>query len=248
MKKIAFVLHGKVGGIKGKHFQNEESSIAVLTHSAENFKKKFKENFDVDVFIHSWSTELEEEIINKFNPLRHKIERQIQFTIPDFIVAKNERAFAHLSRWYSFREAVQLINDYIEISKLELEDIKYDHVIVQRFDLLWNVVPDFESMDSNCFWIGKSTLDNNKEWSDRWFSSNFDTMYKFSKLYDKIPEYMQSSLPSSKQYGGISSHQLCKYHAEQIGAVPKFKYNFGGYGSKPNDYNEVRRQIYKNDD
>lgn len=247
IKKIALVLHGKVGGKTGKHSQNEVSSKEVLELAFKHNKEHILDVYDTDVFIHSWSTELADEMVDLYNPLRHCIEDQVDFDIPPYIKANHTRAFAHLSRWYSFAESVDLINEYIEISKKELVEIKYDHVIVQRFDLCWNIQPAFAKMDPKYFWVGKSSLNPKIEWSDRWFSSNFNNMYAFSKLFDKIKEYMTGPLPSISQYGGISSHKLSKFHADQCGLKPKFKYQFGGYSNPVNDYNEVRRQYFGDD-
>jgi len=247
MTKLALCLHGKVGGEVGKHSQNEQSSENVLEIAYQFNKKNILDVYDTDVFIHSWSTELEQQIVDKYNPIRYCIEKQIDFEVPIYIKSTQARAFAHLSRWYSFAESVDMVNEYVDISKREEVDIVYDHVLVQRFDLLWNIIPDFKSMDSKYFWVGNSTLDTNKEWSDRWFSSNLENMTKFSKLWDKLPEYMTGDFPSYKQYGGISSHMLSKYHADKCGLNAKFKYMFGGYSQTPNDYNEVRRQIFKDD-
>lgn len=244
MMKLALCLHGKVGGITGKHMHNDVSNLEVLKLAYKHNKEFIFDKYDVDVFIHSWSTDLADDIVDLYNPKRHHIEPQIQFEVPTYIKSAYDRAFAHLSRWYSFAEVVDMVDEYIQISKLEDEVIEYDHVIVQRFDLCWNVVPDFKTMDSNYLWVGNSTLDSNKEWSDRWFSSNLDNMMKFSKLFDKIPEYMQGPCPSSIQYGGISSHKLSKFHADIVNIPAKFKYNFGGYSQKPNHYNEVRRQYF----
>lgn len=248
--KIALCLHGLVGSIKGKNHQMLGGSDIVLQKSFEHNKKYILDKYDCDVFVHSWSTELKDEIEKLYQPKKSIIEKQIQFSIPDYIKANKERAFAHLSRWYSFYKAVDLVDDYLrENARIEnfgyISQNYYDHVIVQRFDLCWNIIPDFENMDPKYLWVGKSSLDINKEWSDRWFFTSFENMKKFSTMTYRWEQYMgkNGTLPSSKQYGGLSSHYLVKHHAEQLGLEPRFKYNFGGYGVKPDDYNEVRRMM-----
>ena len=54
----------------------------------------------------------------------------------------------------------------------------YDYVLVQRFDLVWNLTPDFYSLNPEKFYVGKPHILNgkfglnpSKEWSDRWFIS-----------------------------------------------------------------------------
>lgn len=243
--KIALCLHGLVGSIKGKNHQLMGGSDIVLQKSFEHNKKYLLDKWDVDVFVHSWSTELKDEIEELYKPKRSLIEEQIQFKIPDYIKSNENRIFAHLSRWYSYWKVVDLVYEYAD--KQQPNPFSYyDHVLVQRFDLCWNVTPAFNEMNDNYLWVGKSGLNTDQEWSDRWFSSNLENMEKLSILTEKWEEYMGKggSFPSSKQYGGLSSHFLVKHHAEQMGLEPKFKYMFGGHGRKPNDYSEVRRQYY----
>lgn len=238
--KVALCLHGLVGSIKGKNGDLKGGSDKVLElsykHNLENILGQ-----NVDVFIHSWSTELENEIVNLYKPKKYLIEPQIEFEIPSFIKANHRRAFAHLSRWYSYSEAVKLKADYEKVN-----DFKYDLVLVQRFDLCWNVAIPYIELDTEVLYVGGCSLDTRKEWSDRWFISNSKNMDKFATMFDKFEDYMgaKGGLPSSKQHGGISSHFLVKYHASRLGLKEKFKYNFGGFGDKPDDYNEVRRLYY----
>lgn len=240
--KLALVFHGMVGSMTGKHYKNEGGSEEVLRYAYTHNKEFILDRYNTDVYFHTWSTECDDLIRDLYGNWywAGKAEGQIPFEVPEYIRADKDRAFAHLSRWYSFWKAI----DYIKQNR-----VKYTHILIQRWDLCWNVVPTFETMDPNKFWVGKSTLDVSKEWSDRWFCSSKENMLKFSKLYHKIPEYMGpgGSFTSKKQYGGISSHFLSKFHADQENLVPEFKYVFGGHGSKANDYNEVRRQ-YGGDD
>jgi len=234
--KIAFCLHGLIGSIKGKNSDMLGGSDVVLAKSFEHNKANIL-NDNVDVFIHSWSTELKDQIVDLYKPKKHIIEEQIQFEVPKYIKSSENRAFAHLSRWYSYKKCVELALSY---------GTNYDLILVQRFDLLWNLPVDFKNLNSNKIYVGKCSLNPNTEWSDRWFIANPQNMGKFATLYDKIYEYMGpgGEFPSSKQYAGISSHFLTRFHSKKLGLQEEFKYNFGGFGSKPNDYNEVRRQYY----
>ena len=238
--RVAFCLHGLVGSIKGKNGDLYGGSDKVLELS---FKHNFKNILgdSVDVFMHSWSTEVQEKLITLYRPVKYLIEPQIQFEIPSYIKANHKRTFAHLSRWYSYKECVRLKAEYEKNSKFE-----YALVLVQSFDLCWNTAIPFEQLDTKVLYVGDSTLDSRQEWSDRWFISNSQNMDKFATMFDKIEKYMGpgGKLPSSKQYGGISSHFLVKHHAKELGLKERFKYNFGGFGTKPDDYNEVRRLYY----
>jgi len=238
--RIALCLHGLVGSIKGKNYELLGGSDIVLQKAYEH-NKQFIINDNVDVFVHSWSTECKNDIINLYTPKKYIIEPQIQFDVPNYIQSSHERAFAHLSRWYSFKQVVDLKSIY------EAEHgFVYDLVLVQRFDLCWNTPIEFDLIDINKITLGKSQLNTDREWQDQWFISNSQNMNKFATLFDMIPTYMHTngSFPSSKQYKGISSHFLARHHAMQLNLHPEFKYNFGFQGRLPNDFTEVRRQYF----
>jgi hypothetical protein len=239
--KIALCLQGLVGSIKGKNCQMIGGGDKVLEISYKHNKKHLLDLNKVDTFIHSWSTELKDDMIKKYNPKSYIIEPQIEFKIPPYIKSDSSRAFAHLSRWYSYKKVVELVNEYELLNKFE-----YDLILVQRFDLIWNVDINFKNIDPFYFYVGKSSLNPSQEWSDRWFLSNSSNMKSFSLLYDNISKYMgkNGDLPSNSQYAGISSHFLTRHHAKKQNLKEKFMFNFGGYGSTPNDYNEVRKQYY----
>lgn len=240
MSKVAFCLHGKIGSIKGKHSNNLASSEDVLRKAhSHNESNIFNVNDDVDVFIHNWDISLQEEIIELYSPTSYLIEEQIMFRQPPWIRSSKERAFAHLSRWYSYQKVCELVRAY-EIK----HNFKYDYVIVQRFDMLWNIPVVFNQLNPDKFYVGNCSLNPAKEWSDVWFIGNSDDMYSFSKLYDKLEDYMTGEFPSSKQYAGISSHFLSRFHAKKLGLSEEFKFHYGYFGTKPNDFNIVRVQYY----
>jgi hypothetical protein len=232
--KIAICLHGLIGSIKGKNFENKGGSDEVLTktHMSNNI---IIDKYNADVFVHSWSTDMGKEIVEVYNPKSYKIEEQVQFEVPSYIKAKHNRAFAHLSRWYSYKHVINELRAYEKKN-----GIKYDFVMVQRFDLVWKTIPMFETMDPNTFYVGNSLLNPQKEWSDRVFISNSDNMEKFATLFDEIDTYMKpgGELPSVKQWSGISSHFLSRHHANKLKLRVDYKYNY------KTDYNEVRNEYY----
>lgn len=233
--KIALCLHGRVGSMTGKTYSGTQDSLEALTISHDNFKQKVIMP-DMDIFLHSWSTEFTEQIVNLYNPKKHLIEPQQQFTIPSYIKSSPERAFAHLSRWYSFKKAIDLKTEYEKENNFE-----YDLVMCQRFDAYWEVPVTFNTLDTSKFYAGDSHLNKQKEWSDIWFIANSHNMNTFATMYDKIYEYMgpEGEFPSSKQWSGISSHFLACFHAGKIGLDTEFKYtlwkDFGIARKKPSD-------------
>ena len=246
--RIELCFHGLIGGVRGKNmevnpaFSTEDGGSATVLGTSYKHNKKniINCNENIDVFVHSWSYDIENEINNLYKPKLMLAEKQIMFKVPDYIRSSSKRAFAHFSRWYSFKKVVELKRQY-EIDN----NIIYDFVLVQRFDLLWNIQVLFDNLKKDIFYIGNSKLNPKVEISDRWFISNSKDMDRFSMLYDLIPEYMlPGRFDSSKQWSGISRHSLCRYHLEQLGIEEEIKFNYGPpAGSLPNDFNSVEPML-----
>tara|TARA_Y100000389_G_C17446856_1_gene512162 strand:- start:1570 stop:2415 length:846 start_codon:yes stop_codon:yes gene_type:complete len=162
--KIALCLFGIVGGHTNKaHFG---SSIDVLNKGFECYQKNILSRNDVDVFVHSWSTEMENEIVGLYEPKKYIIEPQKYFNIPRYVKGskgssreqKEIRKQNHYSRWCSTYECIKLKKKY------ELEnDFVYDFVITSRFDVAWQRPILFENLDSKTFYASR--------WP-RWFDEN----------------------------------------------------------------------------
>ena len=76
--KVAICLSGLVGSMSGPNFKYSGGVIHP------SMGKYFLDNvlcdhYDVDVFAHSWSTEMKDEILSTWNPKKHLIEKQIEF-------------------------------------------------------------------------------------------------------------------------------------------------------------------------
>ena len=88
--RIAFCLVGIVG-----YVEKYGSGKPIDPNVAHEYNKKhiFDVNDNVDVFIHSWSTEFREEILNLYKPKKHIIEEQIDFNqkINDLINQINKK-------------------------------------------------------------------------------------------------------------------------------------------------------------
>ena len=118
--RIAFCLVGIVG-----YVEKYGSGKPIDPNVAHEYNKKhiFDVNDNVDVFIHSWSTEFREEILNLYKPKKHIIEEQIDFNQNDI------RLNSIKSRWYSTKEVIKLKNKYEKEN-----DFEYDFVMIYTFD------------------------------------------------------------------------------------------------------------------
>ncbi len=180
--RIALCLFGIVGGCDGKNGLGGDIDF-------EFCYKYYKENIidcnDTDVFIHTWSIQHQEALQKLYKPKLAIYEPQKEF--------KSNI----LSRWYSHNKSLQLRQLYEKDNK-----IKYDFVLVSRFDLIWFTKIDFNSLDRNYFYISnnnkfpnikghlkneKYTKDNNtNQVSDLWFIGHPIDMDRTMDVYKKI--------------------------------------------------------------
>ena len=66
--RVAICFSGLVGSTKGKSQELRGDPKKCLELSSAHYKKHILEKNNVDVFIHSWSKDLEEEIIETYAP------------------------------------------------------------------------------------------------------------------------------------------------------------------------------------
>jgi len=152
-----------------------------IKYSIEHFKEHLLDNpkYDVDVFVHSWSTDIKEEIMHLLNPKKSIIEEQITFqeTPLDLLQAVSEEEKGKLirsgadpnsvignyrapkntgqqtkSQLYSRKKSVDLKREY------EVENnIEYDFVLMTRFDICFFTGFKFEEYDKNSFYHSNNT-------------------------------------------------------------------------------------------
>jgi len=152
--KIALCLYGVVGGKRGKA-GDDPASLEVLKLGHEKYKSSLFDNYDVDVYLHTWSQEYEKEILDIYKPKAHIIEEQERFSIPDHIIGDNSeqpnRRQNHFSRWRSTQKVLRLKSESKEA---------YDFTLVSRFDIGFEKPIDFSSLDPECIylsnWVGAS--------------------------------------------------------------------------------------------
>lgn len=180
--RIALCLFGIIGGREGK---DGLGGVIDFEFCYEHYKKNIIDPNDTDVFIHTWSIEHQEPLQRLYNPKMATYEPQKDF-------------YSNIhSRWYSHNKSLKLRQIYENQYK-----IKYDFVLVSRFDLLWFEKIDFNSLDRNYFYLAnnnkfpsekghlknkKYSKDNNtKQVSDLWFIGHPFDMDKTMNIYNSI--------------------------------------------------------------
>ena len=270
--KIAVCFNGLVGSTKGKSSQLIGDPRRCFEISSELYKKHILDKNDVDVFVHSWSTNLKEEILEAYKPKKYIIEKQKVFKIPyhsSLAKTPEVRKQTHYSLWYS-RKMTTLLKTEHE----KEHGFKYDCVMMARFDLAWQTDLIFSNYDQNYFWTpkwpkkilnGRMLKDieywhfrdkylkhmqtqwwgyphNNSGLFGTWFFSNSEIIDKFATLYDRLDEYSRPNNCPLDSSGRMSAHQQSLYHLEQLGIIDKLSFCDKNWHD---DCPTVRRKYFK---
>lgn len=210
MNKIAFCLFGIVGGTGGK---DGIGSPVDFVQCGESYKNYIFEGNDVDVFIHSWSEQYGKELNKLYNPKKSEYQFQIKFDDKGDTYSKDRHRSC--SRWYSTKKVVNLQRQYAIENK-----IKYDFIMLSRFDILWLQKLNFNKLKKDIFYVpywnihkGHKTFKENasfpdgkmKRWYDLFFIGNQKHIDTLSKIYDNIAiigneEYDQHRLVFDTMY------------------------------------------------
>lgn len=199
--KIAACLHGLARG----------SSVKADGAYLEKFCTLLKEIKGADIFIHSWDDDIQDEIVQTFNPLGYIFEPQKDFKeeqdlFKDINFTNNTtmaqgNLFKTLSFLFSRKQSIQLKQKY------ETEaGFKYDVVLVSRFDvghhkqglnktshLKFNPNQDMTKM-YQAYWD-----QTNAGASDHWFYSSSENIDVVSTMYDKVFEYLKKDSEYNKK-------------------------------------------------
>jgi hypothetical protein len=231
--KIAYCLHGCVGGTVGKSGEKRSGSDEVVDGSSGQISNLLDVD-NIDFFIHSWDTNLHDKFLEKYNPKKIKTEPQIVFKMPKHL-PDNLRTQSHYSRWYSVRESLNLKSEFESEN-----EFKYDLVILTRFDLYWLRPFDFSTLDTNKIHFDWCTVNGRKyggirakEWPDRIMCGNSENMDSFKTLYENLTEY--TSPGQCPQYKSISSHFCIPWHMDKVNLRNECEFTIHHYGGPVNN-------------
>jgi hypothetical protein len=202
--KIALCLTGLVG-------TDDKYGIGSKVINYKIGQKHFKKhvidvNDEVDVYIHSWSTDYESRLLEAYSPVSYEFEEQPFFS-------NDPRQQAIHCRWLSMRKVMELVKQSGE---------QYDFILFTRFDIAFLVDFDFKMYDNSKFYAqGPAGPYQNgiQLINDLWFFGTPEKIFKFSTLFDHLTtsEYIP--------YLG-SSHELCRKHLIATGLQDDLEYIF----------------------
>jgi hypothetical protein len=219
MSKLAICLHGLVGNSIGKSCDSESDDKKILDLSYKHWADyiigpQLNRGWEVDVFVHSWSVGLEQEIKDSFNPKLMTLEDQPEFEIPEYIRGTESRKHAHYCRWYSCKKSVELKSLHEKNN-----NFIYDSVMCARFDIAWLKKIIFEKHDQSKLWIPRwAKKKPERKLKDFWWFSSSKNIDAFATLFDHLGEYNRPE--SDCEFNvelGISSHYMMPHHLRKIG-------------------------------
>lgn len=204
MKKIALCLFGSVG-FKSKP-KNSSDEVLDPENCFMTFKKILLDRYSIDTFIHTWSSDYDDKLINLYKPKSNLIEKQINFETNldnyslkniDFhdelgdLKYLNEKPstyfknfiFRTKSRWHSQLTSLQLMKKF----KSE-NNINYDIVIQSRLDLLLKNL-DLEKLNFELINLVNATHHKKNQLYDIFFVSNYENSIRFLNIKDKLNSY-----------------------------------------------------------
>ncbi len=210
--KIALCFYGNVGTFYLNKAVYESDGDIDYRIGYRHWKNHVLDKNDVDVFIHSWSTQYKYGIINSYKPKKHLVEEQKVFDAVGTNELGSLRKEVTVSRWYSVMESIRLKKEYEEEKSIE-----YDLVISARLDWAWLVDIDFSIYtDTNLFYSPNNNnfMERNPKLDDWLFFSNSKNMDDFSKLYQKF--YVDNDKISNPKIS-INSHHDSYTFAKECG-------------------------------
>jgi len=192
--KIAVCLYGLHPKYCWKEKEQKEDNTYKLWE-----KNVFDKPYPVDVFLHSWSYQDKDLLINEYNPKKYIIEKQKSFHSFVTNETKIDKSYnlkyneVIYSAKYSSKQSIELMHEY-EINN----NIKYDFVLLARMDILWLVKLDFEKLNNTFFYVPIWGENNSQSIHTNgvlgtFFLSNSENIYKFRKLYDNLPDYLKNN-------------------------------------------------------
>ncbi len=263
--KVALCFYGLIGGrvTKTGNGENLDPSIAY-----EYYKKHILDvNDEVDVFIHSWSYESKDKLIELYKPKKESIEKQRDFPqatnhLKKFGGLKNrvklllmkllkpneyEKKIKQLenyswrtySRWYSTKKALDLKKEY------EKENgFKYDTVMITRLDVGFFTDLDFSKYDMNYFY---SSHRNDAATKHNNYQANYENHYEGFEFLDfwffsnSVNMDKFAKLYDNIENYEINPHRSSRQHVDKFIGKEKVKYTLYRWF----DHEMIRRKFFE---
>lgn len=157
-----------------------------LQTAFEYYKRNLLDVYDVDVFCHTWNTDLNNKIIELYKPKKYSFEDTLFTTEEDrkYINTPNPDKWPPrftLSALYSVKQSFNMC---------ESQNIEYDWVIKTRYDYALNITIPFSEMNNSVLYIPNCRMVPERNFgNDQFAFSSFDNMGKYMNTFSHIDEY-----------------------------------------------------------
>lgn len=185
--KVALCMRGAVGKNIGP-FSNKnvlynkgeyEDYHACFNSIQKHIIETNKEQYNIDIFCQGWNKDLEEDIINKYKPIKYIFEDNSMYNDLISKLCEKESDFGGISQALAFKKVIELKEEY----EKEI-NIEYDIVILYRYDvILWKNIYLNEYTDLNDYIYVNAHNDCN---GDFHFIMNNEKSKSFKNLINSI--------------------------------------------------------------
>lgn len=163
--KMAVLFHGIIGGMVDR---NGIGPVINLQDCEKLFRYNVLSAYDCDIFLHSWSNEYRDTIIDLYKPVKYLIQPQEMFgytgSMLEYSHPEIGQSFRTLSRYTSLYRSMQLKRQY------ELDNnFVYKWVLAIRYDLVFLTKLDMNKYDNTYFYICKEP-----HWKDAFAEHHLD--------------------------------------------------------------------------
>lgn len=224
--KIAICLSGAVSKISGR-FLTENSlynnsvyvNIDACYNSTVNHLIKTNSNWEFDFFIHSWNVDLQDKLLQLYNPKKYLFENNSVYSEEINRKISNSEDFGGVSRSLSIKKSIDLLEEYQN---------DYDLIMIYRPDILLmkDINLDFYQKDKiyvnghpECqgdfhFFMNNKNL---QEFKNLYFSlekGNFHKTHFWIKNY--VNNFMKQELIMDNIIPGLDQEVLRKINSTTI--------------------------------
>jgi hypothetical protein len=157
-----------------------------LSVAYEYYKRSLLSVYDVDVFCHSWSSDLDQQILDLYNPKDYIFE-PVKFDENDdkkYVNTPNPDKWPPrftLSAFYSINESKKMFQS---------AGINYDWVIKTRYDYALNVKIPFDQLDKKKLYIPNCRMVPERNFGNDQFAFSSElVMSKYMSTYENLDIY-----------------------------------------------------------
>lgn len=200
-------LHGGKKTVNGQIWNGKtgERTPVEWRRGLEHYQRHMFAHNDIDVFIHTPNTDIEQELRDAYKPKAAIFEPDPMFNAVGDKTGRDDPGGAtsmrqiNIARWHGIQQCMKLKKQYEKDN-----GFKYDMAMIGRFDVAWMVDVHFEKFDPNYFYASNwciMKLPNGKGISHKnWFLHGWD------KKENKELKHIHTGYPHTPHYQALADY------------------------------------------